>query len=1076
MRKAAIVFGIFLVLVLAGLILAPHFVDLDRFRGPIAAQLAKRTRLPVELAGPIRLVLLPTPALTARDVRVANPPGAAVPSMVRLRALEVKAALLPLLAGRVELRSAVLVDPEFDVEKLPDGSLNWRFAAAPAEGSAGAPTAAPARITIPALDSITVQNGAVTWRRADGIERFEHINATGALEPASGGISATGTLVARGAAVSFDFRSGAPGAAEVPLQATVTTRPTARLQVDAMLTGKAGARRIAGKIKLSGEDARALLATLAHASVPAVLAQPIGINADLAGSAQSLSLDHLAVDLGPLHAEGRLSATAGPPPDLKLTLAVSQLDLDRWPVARQAALAPAPIAGAFAATEAVPIVPAGGAGIQSLPTSFDASLDIGVDAMLWRGGLIRNARLKLLLAEGRLTLERLAAELPGGSDASLSGSATLAPSGRHAEGILRVNADDLRSLASWFGVSFDRIPADRLRKASLTSHLMLNDDRLDINDIDATLDATRIGGAATVLLRARPGIGLRFAADRLNLDAYLPLPGTRAPPAAPAAPPSDAATAREAAPAAAAPVSIMRLLAGIDANLDGRLKGLTWRGQPMSDVHLSGTLLEGETTIHALTIGDVGGATANLSGVVEELAGAPTGQLAFDMHGPELERVLRLISPRLASGRNYGAFSLGGGMQYDKDTVTIDSDLQLLDGHLHVVGDVARPGGALDFGYELDHPSLERLVQAFAPQYQPTSDPGAVKLTGRLAGERHRFTLQHVALAIGQSTVEGTIGVDLTGKRPHLDADLTAGDWAIDRLLSQRQTAMLDRIPGGAALAPAIRLAAVQPPPAAEASSWSDAPLDLGVLRRADVGLKLAAHALSYGSWHIDAPVVSAALSDGVLTLSQLTGTMLGGNLSASGAVDATAVPKLQAKLALKNGDFKSALGNGLLDGRFDLEANLAAAGASEAEMVAHAAGALTLESGEGSLGGFNFDAVNAALTAHPGDLAAILRSGAGGRTSFSRLEGSFRLADGIATSDDLRLVAAGGEGRATAQFDLPKWATTSRIAWKLAAIPDAPPLVMRLDGPIDAPDTVFEVNALEQYLAHRAPAAKVRP
>jgi hypothetical protein len=42
----------------------------------------------------------------------------------------------------------------------------------------------------------------------------------------------------------------------------------------------------------------------------------------------------------------------------------------------------------------------------------------------------------------------------------------------------------------------------------------------------------------------------------------------------------------------------------------------------------------------------------------------------------------------------------------------------------------------------------------------------------------------------------------------------------------------------------------------------------------------------------------------------------------------------------------------------------------------------------------------------------------------------------------------------------------------RLAGLPDAPALVMHLDGAIDAPRTVFEVNALEQYLARRTSAA----
>ena len=1046
MRKAAVVLAILIVLVLAGLVITPQFIDLDRFRGPIAAQLAERTGLPVELQGPIELALLPTPTLTAGAVRIANPPGTAVPDMVRLRALEVKPALLPLLAGRLELVSATLVEPEIDLERLADGRWNWRGAAPASPQGAAAP-----------FDRLSIQNGAVTWRFAGGAERFEHITAAATVDDASGEIGASGSLVARGAELRFDLDSGAPGAATVPVQLTVTTRPAARLQLDGELSGPADDLGIAGTLTFTGPDARAIFATLAQASLPAALAQKLAVEAKLGGTLARPTLEHLAVDLGPAHAEGALHVEPGTPPKIALTLRVPQLDLDRWPVAQSPA-ASAPGQGSLAGGVATlageaPIEGRATPNRAGLPTAFAASLDLGIDAIGWRGGLIRQARLELSLAHGTLTLGQLAAELPGASEVSLSGGAELTPDGPRAEGKVEIGADDLRSLLGWLGVRFATVPADRLRRASFSGRLALAGDRLDLTDATATLDATRFSGAATVLLRARPGLGLRLVADQLNLDAYLPPGAARGAPDLPS--------------------GVASGLGDFDANIDARIGALTWRGQPLSGLHLSATLQNGDATLHELKIGDLGGATATLSGVVEALSGTPTGQLAFDMRGPQLERVLRILAPRLAGRRIYGAFSLGGGMQYDRDRLTIDTDLQLLDGHAHVVGDIARASGALDLGFDLDHPSFARLVQSFSPLYQPPGDPGPVKLSGRIAGDRHKFTLQPLALAIGQSTLAGTVGVDLSGAKPKLAADLTAGDWAIDRFVPQRQTALS----GAGSLPPGLMPVEARMPPTSTAAPaspavWSEAPIKLGLLRRADVDLKLAAHSLAYGGWKLDGATVSAALADGVLSLKQVTGDSLGGTVAATGTIDARAVPAVKTQLVLRDAQFKSLLaGAGFLDGRFDLDASLDAVGDSTATMIAHASGTATLASASGSFGGIDLKAVDAALAAHPGNLLALLRGG--GRTPFSKLAGSFQIADGIARSDDLRLVAEGGEGAATAQLDLPHWQMASRVELRLAATPAPPPLVMRLDGPIDAPRVVFDINDFEHYLARAAGGSK---
>lgn len=1069
MRKAAILLGIFLFLVLAGLVVVPQLLDLDRFRTPIAALLSKHTGRPVELAGPISLTLLPFPAVTARDVRLANPPGAAVSSMLRLRALEVKLALWPLLTGRIEPRDATLIEPEIDLERLPDGAPNWRW---PVAGSspdhAGAPSEpgrSPAADAVASLVRLTIQNGAITWRADDGIERFEHINADMTLDPASGQVGAAGNLVARGAAVSFDLKSGALGAAEVPLQLTVTTKPVARLQVNALLSGPVDDRRITGKLTLAGDDLSALAATLARTTLPAALAQPIAASADLAGSMRQLTLDRLSLDLGPAHGEGSLLVVTGTPLSLAFRLSVGRLDLDRWSPARGAAPALTSFGSAFIAAPGAGTSLSGQRRTSALLAGIAADVDIGVDAALWRGGLIRDTRLQLKLADGRLKLDRLAALLPGGSDLSLSGVGMRAPDGPHAEAAITVNADDFRGLCGWLGLTTDAVPADRLRKATLTSHLVLAGDRLDLDGIDATFDATRLSGAATVLLRARPGIGLRLAADRLNLDAYLPQSAAQ-PPAVSAPSPS------------AAPVSAAGTMPDIDVNLDVRVQALAWHGQPINDVHLSGALQNGEATIRELGIGDLGGASATLSGVIDGLSDMSAGQLAFDMHGPELERVLRVLAPNLASGRHYGAFGLGGGLQYDRQTVTVDTDLQLLDGHAHIVGDIARPSGTLDLGFDLDHPGFARLVRIFSPLYQPSRDPGPVKLSGRLNGALRRFTLDPLTLAIGQSTLQGKLAVDLSGAKTALDADLTAGDWAIDRLLSAHQTAAIDQRPAHGAAMPGLVLAAAQAP--LPGGAWSDEPVDFSLLERADLTLKLAAHSLAYGSWRLDTPSLTASVKDGVLSLQQLTGMLLGGGVEVSGRVAGGATPSFDGRLLLKDADLKRAMaaigGGGFIEGQFDIDSRLASTGSSEAALVAHLAGDASFQSREGSIAGVNLKAVHDRISTHTGNLAALLRSGAGGRTPFSKLEGGFHVADGIASSDDLHFLAEDGEGRASASLDLPKWTMADRVEFRLAGIPDAPPLVMRLDGPIDAPRTVFDVNALEQYLARRTEALKAPP
>lgn len=1071
MRISAIALATLLFLVVASLFLAPSFVDLNRLKDPIAATLTERTGRAVRLDGPIGLSLLPTPTITLRGLRMANPPGTAIKDMVRLRAAEVKLALWPLLAGRAEVRSAALIDPELDLERLPDGGTNWRpGAAAPGRShGAGAPPTAPSGTVAFDLliDRVDVQNGAITYRSGATIERFEHIAARGALDRAAGTITADGSFVARGAALSFTAQSGRPEAPDLPLQLTVTTRPAARLQLDALLSGSGGDRRLSGTLKFTADDAAAVLATIGRMPVPAVLAQPLSLTGTLGGSLDHMTLDHLGLDLGPAHADGRLEVTPGTPCALAAKLAMSRLDLDHWPPPRRTAALLAIGTARAATSEALP--PALPSSAFALPDGVKASLDLGIDAVLWRNDLARDARLKLTLDGGRLALDRFAALLPGGSDISASADLALAPDGPHGQGVIEINADDLRSLLGWIGATADRVPPDRLRKASLSSRVSFEGNRLEFSGMDATLDATRLNGAATVLLRYPPGIGLRLAADRLNLDAYLPQP---------ALPTAAAAAAAPASPGA--PASGRGGLDAVNANVDARIEALTWHGQPLNDIHLAGTLENGEITVRELRVGDAAGASGTLSGVIEGFGrDAPKGQLAFDLRGPELERVLRLLSPRLATGHSYGAFSLGGGLQSDGETLAIDSDAELVDGHAHVTGNVGVASGAFDLDLDLDHPSFARLAAVFSPTYRPAGgDPGAVKLTAHLAGKDRRIAADRLSLAIGESQLEGTLGLDTSDPRPKITADLKIGDWAIDRLLSARQNAAIDDGLWHARLLPHVILAqAGASSPSRIPADWSHDPIDWGVLGRADIALKLTGHSLTYGAFRLDEPALTASVTDGALQLAALDGKLFGGAITATGDVSSGAAPTLHAHVALKDGDLGAALADAAgirwLAGRVDLDASLATTGGSEADLVDQLGGDVAVKAHDGTLAGVDLAAMNAGLN-QPGkgqDLISLVRSGAGGRTSFSSLAGNFHITNGVAQSDDLALAADGGSGEASAVIDLRHWTSVTRVGFRLAGATNAPPLVMHLDGPLDAPRIVFDVNELEHYLAQRSPA-----
>ena len=137
----AVVAVVILVPILAVGIFVARF-DPNAYKPRIEQALAQALHRQVALRGPLSLALSLTPTISAEDVALANPPGFSRPEMATLKRLDIQAALLPLLDGRLAIRRIVLVQPVIALEIDRAGESNLSFAAPPAAaGGTGAPAA-----------------------------------------------------------------------------------------------------------------------------------------------------------------------------------------------------------------------------------------------------------------------------------------------------------------------------------------------------------------------------------------------------------------------------------------------------------------------------------------------------------------------------------------------------------------------------------------------------------------------------------------------------------------------------------------------------------------------------------------------------------------------------------------------------------------------------------------------------------------------------------------------------------------------------------------------------------------------
>jgi len=172
LRYSAIILG----LVVLALLVAPFFIDVNKYRDQIAQAVEDATGRKLTI-GAMQASLFPWIGVRLEDVHLANRAGFAERDFASIKSLDVRLELMPLFSGRYEIKRFELDQPEVYLERHADGETNWGDLAGgkpAAESEAAAkPQAANGKAGSAALaglkaEAISLSNGSVTWADQQG--------------------------------------------------------------------------------------------------------------------------------------------------------------------------------------------------------------------------------------------------------------------------------------------------------------------------------------------------------------------------------------------------------------------------------------------------------------------------------------------------------------------------------------------------------------------------------------------------------------------------------------------------------------------------------------------------------------------------------------------------------------------------------------------------------------------------------------------------------------------------------------------------------------------------------------------
>ncbi|MEP4380333.1 MAG: AsmA family protein [Alphaproteobacteria bacterium] len=765
MRKLIIGISVLVVVVIAAAFVGPLFVPADSIKADISREVAKATGRDLAIDGSLKFRILPAPGVSATNVRLSNAADGSAPDMLRLKAAVVEVALFPLITGNIQISRIVLSQPDVLLETYADGSNNWTFVPAPDDApgaggvSVGATDGETGTSQAPAVrfDNVVVDGGTLVFRTPDSTERVEKINVSLGAASLKGPFRADGTVIARGISVGVDAAVGEfVEDRATPVNLKITTGG-AEIGYSGALAGTPDAARLSGQVEVRAEDLSALIAAVSDGPAPVALkGKSLEVDGTLAASQEAISIDDLALRLGDDSATGAVDVVLGDKPSAAVVLNLAQLDLDRLLAAtpksgarENGSGATSAAGGSTASKKSAPGEASSGAGF-ALPTGISATLEAKIDAVVYRGGVVRQVLLNTELADGSVTISQAAAQFPGGANASVIGFVSTADAAPKFEGQAELSADDFRAFLQWAGIDVATVPQDRLRKMTGSVSVNATPENVTLTDIDVSVDVSRLRGGVAIAVRERLGLGIGLSLDKFNADAYLPGPTAQAPDksGAPTGGPAANAAADGRPKAGNAGSTGLAALDKFDAILQLKVGEVVVREQRLSGINLDATLQGGSLELRDMSVESLAGANASVSGRLDGLASAPKADVAIKLDARDGDRLLALAG--VDAPAKLGATKLSGTLRGDMQNLEVDVTLDALGASMRTAGSlgVLAVPPRYDIRMDIRHPD----AAGFAARIRGENGAGGPKLGALAANASLRGDLT-------ASDIDTTIGV-----------------------------------------------------------------------------------------------------------------------------------------------------------------------------------------------------------------------------------------------------------------------------------------------------------------------------
>lgn len=384
---------------------------------------------------------------------------------------------------------------------------------------------------------------------------------------------------------------------------------------------------------------------------------------------------------------------------------------------------------------------------------------------------------------------------------------------------------------------------------------------------------------------------------------------------------------------------------------------------------------------------------------------------------------------------------------------------------------------------KIDVPSVRALAAWAGAPLAPGKAFGPMNFSATVSFASDRISLSALAFKLDEIAATGELAVVL-GPVPAVTGSLVIPSLNLTPFMA-----------GGApAAAPAPARPGAAPPPQPARPGAAPGAIDPAPLRAVNADLKIEARQIQANQFRADLAKLGIKLAGGVLALTlepvQLYGGAITGVVTVNGARAPLAVnPNIQIK-GINGHALLSAVGaTDRIDGTLNATANLTGTGSDAKSIQNSLAGTASFQFANGALRGYNLAGMFRAI----GDIknpleviqqvqkavASLNKFDASQKTDFSELSASFRAANGVFSTSDLRMAAPLIRVEGRGNISLPASALDMNLLVKAVASLQGQgadfaklgiPIPLRVHGPFANVSWGLDEKALGDEIRKKAP------